>query len=78
MKSYLPDERPKNCKQVMTFLKNHGINAELTRGNGYYYFSDPESLKWYSSSIPTYRIGSLTFSEWLKEYESLKNDFRNR
>lgn len=72
-----PNTTPKTSKQVISFLKSKGIDTELVRGKGYWYFWGETEMRWYSSSVSVYYITDLTLEQWLKAYKVLKNDYRN-
>lgn len=48
-------------------------SAELARGKNYFYFRGDEPSKWFSASVMTSKLSSLSVSQWVKEYESMKN-----
>lgn len=49
-----------------------GIDAELVRGSGYFYFSGPAVESAYSSTVGgVYKIGSLTVDQWLNALRTI-------
>lgn len=47
-------------------MKAEGIDAELVKGNGYFYFSGPT----YYPSIYVYALNQMGFDEWMQHIRS--------
>jgi hypothetical protein len=63
--------------EINAELKRLGHAERLRRGNGYYYFSEGETARWYDRSVMVYRAYELSVEQWMHEYDVLKNNFRN-
>jgi len=64
-------------------LAARGHNAELVKGEGYFYFVGEDASGWYSSSVPVPRLTDdlhldtpATVDNWVKEYERMAVDPR--
>lgn len=70
---------PVTSTQVNKALKALGLKERLTRGRGYWYFTEGNSSAWPSSSVPVYRITAGTIGWWLTQWLALASsdsDFR--
>ena len=64
---------------VNAALKEAGFDAELVKGNGYFWFDSDESIMWYTSSVSVYRLSDIpTVEAWVAEYIRMKQDHDNR
>jgi hypothetical protein len=71
VREQLAEQHPTQCRQVNNFIKrHHGVDPELRRADGYFYFASLYDQ--YESAVYVYRISSLSYQEWLTEYEQLK------
>lgn len=68
---------PSRSAQVTKCLRVLGINAELVKGNGYFWFSGPDTEGFYSQSVPVCYLHHLTLEGWLNEWLYLVNDQKN-
>lgn len=59
-------------------LKKAGIDAELVKGKGYFWFDGDEASGFYSNSVSVFRVNQLTDDQWVKEYHTLKEDSLRR
>lgn len=60
---------------VNAALKAAGIDAELIKGDGYYWFHGLEAAGFYSSSVAVFKLTDLPSVEaWVDEYRRLKAD----
>lgn len=59
-------------------LKKAGIDAELVKGKGYYWFDGDEASGWYSNSVPVFHVSQLSEEQWIAAYHSLKEDSDKR
>jgi len=54
-----------------------GMDVRLYKGNGYYYFADPDDQEeivvghWPESSVYVYRLNQMRLDQWLAEFERL-------
>ena len=62
------------CATVNKMLKEHGIKERLCKGNGYMFFCEGDSDKWYSTMVCVTSANSLTLEQWLFEYNNLKGE----
>lgn len=67
-------QRPSRISQVNAALKKAGLDAEIVKGNGYFYFSGPGTEKWYTASVMVNSVSQLTLDQWVAEYHTLKAD----
>lgn len=51
-----------------------GVDVELVRGDGYFYFVGDMTFRWRSQSVATMHLGALTLDQWLGEYDALAKD----
>lgn len=67
-------------KIVNRVLKENGINAELVKGDGYYWFDGPDVEFAFTTSVMVCRINDLSLESWLYEakvaVESSKSNHR--
>lgn len=57
-------------------LKDAGFDAELVRGNGYFWFDSEESISWYTSSVYVYRLNHLgDVEKWVDKYRAMKAEY---
>lgn len=54
-------------KAVNKALVANGINAEIVRGEGYWYFSGEGTGTWKSTSVYTMRLNDLSVHEWVEQ-----------
>jgi len=52
---------------VNAALRAAGIDAELLKGRGYFYFGGPAVELCYTTSVPTMHLRSLSVEQWLDE-----------
>ena len=53
-------------------LATLGKGAELTRGDGYFYFSGGEASDWLDRTVKVRTLASLTLDQWIDEFKRLK------
>jgi hypothetical protein len=56
--------------------KKFGLDVKLRKGNGYYYFDDPDDaemrvIKWPETSVYVNSLNQLTLDQWLHDFEHL-------
>lgn len=50
-----------------------GIDAELVKGNGYFWFCGNEAVSWFTSSVYVPRLSDLpTVEAWVAEYQAMR------
>ncbi len=59
-------------KAVNDQLRELGSDAELKKGDGYFYFSSGEAAGWLNPTVRVPTLGSLTMEQWLEEFQKLK------
>lgn len=50
---------------VNAALRSAGIDAELVRGDGYFWFDGPDVERAYTSSVMTAHLTSMSVEEWV-------------
>jgi hypothetical protein len=53
-------------------LADAGINAELIKGKGYFYFFGDDVDTCNTTSVYVYRLTSFTIDQWVREATNLK------
>ena len=61
-----------HLKVINDELARLGHNAELAKGNGYFYFRSGETEEWLDRSVPARTINQLTLKQWITEFRRLK------
>ena len=67
-----------NCAHALTLktineqLATLGKGAEVTKGDGYFYFSGGEASDWLDRTVNVPTLASLTLEQWLDEFKQLK------
>ena len=59
-------------KAVNDQLKLLGFDAELAKGDGYFYFSSGEASDWLNTAVRVATLSSLTLDQWVEEFKKLK------
>ena len=54
-------------KKVNAALKDAGLDVELVKGEGYFYFAGEGTDGWASTGVYVYRLTDLTVEEWMEE-----------
>jgi hypothetical protein len=65
---------PKSPTLVNNILKSFGIEEVLVHGAGYWYFAEGDATRWFSSSVPVYRLSAGTTMWWLEQWVLLTAD----
>jgi len=63
-------------KAINNELKRLGHDAQLVKGDGYFYLSSGETAAWLDRTVKVPTLASLTLEQWVEEFEKLKR--RNR
>ena len=48
--------------------------VELVRGNGYFYFSGGDSVRWRTTAVYTDRLTGMTVEQWVDEARQLRGE----
>ena len=56
-----------NIRSVNKALKEAGINGELVRGEGYFYFVGESFYYSSGTSVYVFRVTNLTIEQWVQE-----------
>ena len=56
--------------------KKFDLDVKLRKGNGYFYFDDPDDaemrvIKWPETSVYVNSVNQLTLEQWLHDFEQL-------
>lgn len=66
-----PGPKRLTCKAVTKAIREAGLNGELVRGNGYYYFVGPAFESCKTTMVITHHIAAYTLEEWVAEAKKL-------
>ena len=61
-----------HIKTVNKAIKQAGINAELVRGDGYFYFAGEDVEMSPRSIVYVPRLNDLTIEDWVQEAQTFK------
>ncbi len=53
-------------------LKRLGHDAEIAKGDGYFYFTSGQAAHWLDRTVRVPTLGSLSLDQWVQEFEKLK------
>lgn len=56
--------------EALRRLPGAGDDAEIVKGNGYWWFAGHTAAGFYSQSVYTMNLNDLTLEEWVAEYKS--------
>ena len=59
-------------KAINEELARLGSTAQLTKGDGYFYFWLGEAAEWLDRTVRVPTLGSLTLPQWVAEFRRLK------
>jgi hypothetical protein len=54
-------------------LKRLGHDAQLMKGDGYFYFTSGETSNWLDRTVKVPTLSSLTLEQWVEEFMKLKS-----
>jgi hypothetical protein len=60
-------------KAIDDELKRLGHDAQLVKGDGYFYFTSGETANWLDRTVKVPTLSSLTLDQWVEEFEKLKS-----
>jgi hypothetical protein len=61
-----------HLKVINDELARLGFQAQLAKGDGYFYFTQGEAADWLDRTVKARTINSLTLKEWIAEFRRLK------
>jgi len=61
-----------HLKVINDELARLGFQAQLAKGDGYFYFTEGEAADWLDRTVKARTINSLTLKEWIAEFRRLK------
>ena len=59
-------------KAVNDELARRGHNAQLAKGDGYFYFWTGEAVDWLDRTVKVSTLSALTLEQWIEEFRRLK------
>lgn len=65
-------------KSVNAAIKAKGINAELVKGDGYFWFDGVDVEFAYSPSVMVFQLNHLTLEQWMEELDAKVQDHKSR
>jgi hypothetical protein len=63
---------PLALKAVNAELKKRGLDVELAKGQGYFYFRSGDAANWLDTTVRVPTLSSLSLEQWIAEFERLK------
>lgn len=61
-------------RDVNRKIRQRGIDAELVRGQGYYYFVGPDVEGASSTSVMVFALNHLSLEQWMSELDAIIED----
>jgi hypothetical protein len=61
-----------HLKVINDELARLGHNAELAKGDGYFYFKSGETEEWLDRTVKARTINAFTLKQWVAEFRRLK------
>ena len=59
-------------KAINEELAKRGSGARLEKGDGYFYFSEGETIDWLDRTVNARSLSSLSLDQWMAEFDRLK------
>ena len=59
-------------KAINEEFAKRGSGAKLEKGDGYFYFSEGETIDWLDRTVNAHRLSSLSLDQWMAEFDRLK------
>ena len=59
-------------KAINEELAKRGSSAKLEKGDGYFYFSEGETIDWLDRTVNAHSLSSLSLDQWMAEFDRLK------
>jgi hypothetical protein len=63
---------PLSLKAVNAEFKKLGLDVELSKGQGYFYFRSGEAANWLDTTVRVPTLSSLSLEQWIGEFNRLK------
>ncbi len=60
-------------KTIDDELKRLGHDAQLMKGDGYFYFTSGETSSWLDRTVKVPTLSSLALEQWMEEFMKLKS-----
>ncbi len=60
-------------KTIDDELKRLGHDAQLMKGDGYFYFTSGETSNWLDRTVKVPTLSSLTLKQWIEGFKRLKD-----
>ncbi len=60
-------------KSIDDELKRLGHDAQLVKGDGYFYFTSGETGNWLDRTVKVPTLSSLTLEQWVEEFKKLED-----
>ena len=70
-----PESRPASVSAVNKYLKSLGINQELVRGRGYFYFDGDGAENWRQTAVYCSKVSDIPFKTWHSEWIHLSKGY---
>ncbi len=64
-------------KVINDELKRLGHDAQLLKGDGYFYFTSGETADWLDRTVKVPTLASLTLEQWVEEFVKLQRAIAN-
>lgn len=59
-------------KAINDEAKRLGHDAQIAKGDGYFYFTSGETADWLDRTVEVPTLGGLTLEQWIEDFEKLK------
>lgn len=59
-------------KSINDELRRLGHDAQLLKGDGYFYFTSGETAEWLDRTVRVPTLASLNLEQWVEEFERLE------
>ena len=59
-------------KAINGELSKRGVDARLSKGDGYFFFRGGESIDWLDKTVRQSTLSGLTLPQWIAEFQRLK------
>jgi hypothetical protein len=69
---------PRAVADVNKVIRAAGIDAQLVKGSGYFYFTGAAVEGAFTTSVNVYLLADLTLEEWMKELVEILADAEDR
>ena len=62
-----------DLKHVNNELARLGYQAQLAKGQGYFYFQGGEAANWIDAGVKVRKLNDLTLKQWVGEFHRLQD-----